>query len=215
MEIKLTNIRKQYADKIVLDIKELSIEEGKITGFIGPNGAGKSTLLSIMAGLDKGYLGDINYNGQMISNEIYKKMTFVTQKPYLFRRSVFENIAYPLKLRNISKEKIRLLTEDIMTRLGIYNLRNKKAHLLSGGESQKVSLARALIFEPELLFLDEPTSNIDPESIKVMEREIQRFNKEKEATIVIVTHNIEQAKRLCDEIIYLEYGKVGEYNGLL
>ncbi len=89
-------------------------------------------------------------------------------------------------------------------------MKNKKAHLLSGGESQKVNLARAMVFKPKLLLLDEPTSNIDPESIKIMEREILRFNKETKGTILVVTHNMEQSKRLCEDIIYLERGKAGD-----
>lgn len=98
---------------------------------------------------------------------------------------------------------------NIIKRFEIEDLKDKKANLLSGGESQKVSLARALVFEPKLLLLDEPTSNIDPESVKIMEREILRFNEETKGTVLIVTHNIEQSKRLCDNIIYLENGKVG------
>lgn len=215
MEVIIKDIKKQFGNKVALDIKELNIKQGQITGLIGPNGAGKSTLLRIIAGLDKDFSGYIKYNDQGLSDEIYKKMTLVTQKPYLFKRTVYENISYPLKIRKMDKKNIRILTEEIMTKLEISKLRNKKAHLLSGGESQKVSLARALVFEPRLLLLDEPTSNIDPESIKIMEREILRFNRHKKITIIIVTHNLEQAKRLCDKTIYMEKGKVGEINGFL
>jgi len=215
VEVIIKDIKKQFGNKVALDIKELNIKQGQITGLIGPNGAGKSTLLRIIAGLDKDFSGYIKYNDQGLSDEIYKKMTLVTQKPYLFKRTVYENISYPLKIRKMDKKNIRILTEEIMTKLEISKLRNKKAHLLSGGESQKVSLARALVFEPRLLLLDEPTSNIDPESIKIMEREILRFNRHKKITIIIVTHNLEQAKRLCDKTIYMEKGKVGEINGFL
>lgn len=214
MNISLYSIKKYYGDKVALDIDNLSIRQGIITGIIGPNGSGKSTLLRILSGLDKEFSGDIKYNGDILCSDIYNKMTLVTQKPYLFKRSVYENIVYPLKVRKINKDRIKALADDTLKNLDINDLRSKKAHLLSGGESQKVSLARALIFEPQLLFLDEPTSNIDPESIKTMEREIIKFNKEKKSTVVIVTHNLEQAKRLCDEIIYMENGKVGTNNGL-
>lgn len=214
MNISLYNIKKYYGDKAALDIDNLSIRQGIITGIIGPNGSGKSTLLRILSGLDKEFSGDIKYNGDILYSDIYNKMTLVTQKPYLFKRSVYENIVYPLKVRKINKDRIKALADATLKSLDINDLRSKKAHLLSGGESQKVSLARALIFEPQLLFLDEPTSNIDPESIKTMEREIIKFNKEKKSTVVIVTHNLEQAKRLCDEIIYMENGKVGTNNGL-
>jgi len=176
---------------------------------IGPNGSGKSTLMNIISGIDLDFFGTIRYDGKPLDRSIYMNMTLVFQKPYLFRRRVYENIEYPLKVRGMDKGERIKKVENIIKRFEIEELREKKAHRLSGGESQKVSLARALIFEPKLLLLDEPTSNIDPESIKIMEREILRFNQETKGTVLIVTHNIEQSKRLCHNIIYLENGKVG------
>jgi tungstate transport system ATP-binding protein len=209
MEVSIKNLKKYYAEKLVLDIEDLTMERGKITGIIGPNGSGKSTLLNIIAGLDREFLGTVKYDEKLINRSIYKDMTLVLQKPYLFRRKVYENIEYPLKVRKVKKGEIKKRIKDIIERFEIEELKDKKAHLLSGGESQKVSLARALVFKPKLLLLDEPTSNIDPESIKIMEREILKFNKETKGTVVIVTHNIEQSKRLCHNIVYLENGKVG------
>lgn len=209
VEISVKNLEKYYSQKQVLNIEDLIIEKGKITGLIGPNGSGKSTLLNIIAGLDKDFNGIIKYDGKLIHRGIYKNMTLVSQKPYLFKRKVYENIGYPLKLRKANREQINIKTEEIIERFEIEDLKYKKAHLLSGGESQKVSLARALVFDPKLLLLDEPTSNIDPESIKIMEREILRFNQETKGTVLIVTHNMEQSERLCDNLIYLEEGKVG------
>ena len=208
MYIKIEGLKKYYSDKLILDIERLEIEEGRITGLIGPNGSGKTTLMRIISGLDLDFTGTIKYNHSPLNEDIYKKMTLVTQKPYLFRRRVYENIEFPLKVRRIDKGIRRKKVEEIMERFQIEDLKNKKGHLLSGGESQKVSLARALVFEPELLLLDEPTSNIDPESMKIMESQIIRFNEETKGTVLIVTHNIEQAKRLCDRIIHLDWGKV-------
>ena len=210
MEVYVEYIKKYYSEKLVLNVDNLNFKKGKITGIIGPNGSGKTTLLHIIAGLDKEFLGIVKYNGEILNKKVYREMTLVTQKPYLFRRTVKENIAYPLKIRNYKKENIKEEVENIIKKFEIDHLKNEKAHLLSGGESQKVNLARAMVFNPKLLLLDEPTSNIDPESIKIMEREILRFNKETKATILIVTHNIEQSKRLCENIIYLEQGKVGD-----
>lgn len=209
MQVSVKNLKRYYFEKLVLDIDNLTMEKGKITGIIGPNGSGKSTLLNIVAGLDDEYLGTVEYNRQLINKNIYRKMTIVSQKPYLFRRKVYDNIEYPLKVRKMKKDKIKMKVDDIIERFEIEDLRDKRAHLLSGGESQKVSLARALVFEPRLLLLDEPTSNIDPESIKIMEREIVRFNEETKGTVIIVTHNMEQSRRLCHDIIYLKEGKVG------
>ncbi|NLK44544.1 MAG: ABC transporter ATP-binding protein [Tissierellia bacterium] len=201
MEIKINNLEKYYGNRKVLDIESLIIEKGKITGITGPNGCGKTTLLNIIAGLDKEYIGNITYNGLNLNKEIADKMTIVFQKPYLFKRSVYENIEYPLKVRGIDKESRSKKVLDIVKKLEIEDLIEKKAHLLSGGESQKVALARALVFKPNLLLLDEPTSNIDPDAIEILEREILKFNEETNGTVIIVTHNLEQSKRLGHRII--------------
>lgn len=210
MRIKLENIVKKYNDRTVLELEELVIEEGKITGITGPNGTGKSTLLNIIGGIDNEYSGKVLYNGHPVNREIERSMTYVFQKPYLFRRRVYENIAYPLRLRKIDRQEEQRKVNEVINSLEIEDLTEKKAHLLSGGESQKVALARGLVFRPKLLLLDEPTSNIDPESIKIMEREIVRFNKETNSTVIIVTHNLSQAERICDSIIYLQGGRVSE-----
>ncbi|MFA5576109.1 MAG: ABC transporter ATP-binding protein [Tissierellaceae bacterium] len=205
MEVRIENLKKFYGDRQVLQIEGLTIEKGEITAITGPNGCGKTTLLNIIAGLDRGFLGDIKYNGRQLSRDIVDKMTLVLQKPYLFRRTVFENIEYPLKIRGINKTGRKPLVDNLAKGLEIENLMEKKAHLLSGGESQKVALARALVFEPELLLLDEPTSNIDPDAIGILERQILNFNEETASTVIIVTHNMEQAKRLGHRIIELAY----------
>ena len=208
MVLYIDNLTKKYGKKTVLDIKSLTIEKEKITGITGPNGCGKSTLLNIISGIDDDFSGSVSYNGQALSRSIVEHMTYVFQKPYLFKRSVLENIAYPLKLRGLSHEQRDKRAMEMMVRFEIEGLKDERADLLSGGESQKVALARALVFEPKLLLLDEPTSSIDPDSIQVMEREILDFNKKTQATIVIVTHNMDQASRLCHNILSLNQGKV-------
>ncbi len=208
MRLNIKNLRKTYGEKVVLDIPYLELEEGKITGITGPNGSGKSTLVNIISGMIIEFDGNVLYNGKQMNVEIKRTMTHVFQKPYLFRRRVYENIAYPLRIRKVEKNEENRLVKEVINNLEIDDLVDKKGHLLSGGETQKVALARALVFKPELLLLDEPTSNIDPESIKIMEREIERFNKESKGTVLIVTHNLEQAQRICDNIIYLSSGKV-------
>ena len=169
--------------------------------FRSPNGCGKTTLLNIIAGLDEEYMGDISYDGSKLNKNIINNMTIVFQKPYLFKRTVYENIEYPLRIRGINKSEVKSLVSNIIKNLEIEDLMEKKAHLLSGGESQKVALARALVFQPKLLLLDEPTSNIDPNSIMILEREIFRFNEETGGTVIIVTHNMEQSIRLGHIII--------------
>lgn len=207
MRLEISKLIKKYGDRTVLDIENLVIEKGKITGIIGPNGCGKSTLINIISGLDNNFTGTIQYDGSYLDKDITRNMTYVFQKPYLFKRSVYENICYPLKIRSVKPKEQEERVLNIIKKLEIENLTEKRADKLSGGESQKVALARALVFGPQLLLLDEATSNIDPESIKIMEREILNFNKETGATIVIVTHSLEQSKRLCHNILNLEQGK--------
>lgn len=208
MEIQIENLVKTYGEKRVLDVKSLTIEEEKITGVIGPNGSGKSTLLNIIAGLDDQYKGIVKYNGRLIDERLRKNMTLVFQKAYLFRRTVYKNLAYPLKIRGMKEENIEKMVLESLKTLAIEDLKMKIGSKLSGGETQKVALARSLIFSPDLLLLDEPTSNIDPEYIEHMERAILKHNKESKGTVIIVTHNIDQAERLCHNIIKLERGEV-------
>lgn len=208
MEIAAYKIRKKYQDNLVLDIDEIYFTEGVITGITGPNGSGKTTLLNIIAGLDPDFEGQVLYNGKLLNKKIMENITLVFQKPYLFRRSVFDNIAYPMILRKEKTETISKNVREISNILQIEDLLDKKGHQLSGGETQKVALARAMVFKPNLLLLDEATSSLDPESVKTIEEAITRYNNKTGATVIVITHDIEQSKRLCDEIISLDLGKV-------
>jgi tungstate transport system ATP-binding protein len=208
VKIVAHEIRKKYQDNLVLDINSISFKEGEITGITGPNGSGKTTLLNIIAGLDPNFDGNVIYSGETLDIKIMRNMTLVFQKPYLFRRSVFENIAYPMILRKEKSETINEKVDEIARLLEIEDLLDKKGHQLSGGETQKVALARAIIFRPSVLLLDEATSSLDPASVQTIEEAIKRYNYETGATVIVITHNIEQSNRLCDNIISLELGKV-------
>lgn len=208
MNIEIRNVEKYYGDNQVLDIDYLNIEKEKVTGITGPNGCGKTTLLNIIGGLDKEFLGEVFYDNNKFSKKVKQAITIVFQKPYLLKRTVYENIEYPLKLRNMNKKESKTKVLDVMKKLEITDLMDKKGNKLSGGESQKVALARALVFNPKLLLLDEPTSNIDPEYIVTMENAITQFNLENKSTIIIVTHNIQQSERLCHVVINMNRGKI-------
>lgn len=211
MNITIENLSKIYGDKVVLDINSLLLKKGKIYGIIGPNGAGKSTILRIIAGLEEASSGNIFYDNKKLTDNTVKNLTYMSQRPYLLRTSVFNNIAYPLKLRKYDKEIIDEKVKAIVKEFNVFDLRYQIATSLSGGESQKVALARALVFEPKLLLLDEPTANIDPNAIEFIEKEILKRNKEKNMTTIIITHNMGQARRLCDEIIFMKEGKMVEH----
>ena len=208
MEVRLEQVSKQYGSKQVFASLNEVFESGKITGLVGDNGAGKSTLLRLIAGLDLDYSGHIYYDGKPLSKPLYQQMTMVFQTPYLLKRSVYDNIAYPLQIRHRSAAEIRQKTEAMIARLGIEKLADQYAHKLSGGESQKVALARALIFEPDLVLLDEPMSGIDAASVRFMEEMIQEYVREYHKTVIMITHNARQAQELCDRIVHL-HGAAG------
>ena len=145
-------------------------------------------------------------------------MTNGISKPYLLRATVFQNIAYPLKIRGEDKDSIDIKVNRMLESMGLNLQKHQKSWTLSGGEMQKVALARALVFKPSLLILDEPTANIDPSSIAVMEKIIKKINEEEKTTIIIVTHNLQQAKRICKEVVFMHKGKIeekGEINRIL
>lgn len=207
MEITLEQVSKQYGTNLVFENFSAQFPSGKMTGLVGDNGAGKSTLLRMIAGLDLDYSGHIYYDGQPLHKPLYQQMTMVFQTPYLLKRSVYDNIAYPLRLRHRPAAEIKQKTEAMIKKFGIEKLARQYAHKLSGGESQKVALARALIFEPELVLLDEPMSGIDAASVAFMEQIIQAYAKEFHKTVIMITHNARQAQELCDSIVHLEHGR--------
>jgi len=207
MDIKLKNIKKTYKNKTVLRIDSINIEKGKIIGILGPNGSGKTTMMKIIADLIKPDAGRVEYDGKEFSTAS-DRLTYVSHNSYLFNESVFENIAAPLKFRDMKKEYIEKRVEELIESFQIEYLRYENALTLSGGEKQKVSLARALSFKPEVLLIDEPTSNIDPNFIKLIESTLKKINHDFKTTIVIVTHNTAQSLRLCQEIIFMRKGNV-------
>lgn len=210
MQISIENLTKEYSEKQVLNIGNHRMHKGKIMGIVGANGAGKSTLIKILGGLEKPTRGNIFYNGVQDFNQIYRDITVVFQHPYLLSTDVFHNIAYPMKVRKYKKKDIKNRVNTLLHEMEIENLKDQRANTLSGGEGQKVALARAISFYPSLLLLDEPTANIDPNSMVVMEKMIKKINQSHKTTIVIVTHSLAQAKRLCTEIMVMDKGKIIE-----
>lgn len=204
MNIVIKNLKKYYKDKLILDIPYLEIKKNEITGIVGENGCGKSTLLNIISGIDQNFSGKVYYDDKKLNNEILKKITLVFQKPRLLNSIVYKNLSYPLSLRKIKKEDKKNEVEKILKLLEIESLKDKKATKLSGGEQQKVALARALIFKPKVLMLDEATSNIDCDYKKTIEKIIVNYNTNENNTIILVSHDKEQIKSLCDNVIFLD-----------
>ena len=222
MNLKWERLTRVYGQKTVLDLGPGAIESGRITGIIGPNGAGKSTLLNIIAGLDSPDFGNVNYcksgngadsetGGERYSDEIPRDcITLIFQQPYMLHTTVEKNVAYPLKLRKTPPTEIKRRADELMNELGLSTLAKQKARRLSGGEMQKTAFARALSFNPELLLLDEPTSNIDNATTADIEALLKRAKSGGGVTMVIVSHNLPQIRRLCDDVIFMNKGKIVE-----
>ena len=212
---KVRDLKKVYNNKIVLDVDNLNFQEGKIYAIVGPNGSGKTTLLNILNLLEKPDEGQIFFYDQEITNksnsdtlEIRRKITLVNQDPFLFHSTVYDNIAYGLKIRSIPPKVQKSRIRSALNIVGLSGFKDRKANQLSGGEAQRVVIARALVIEPEILFLDEPTTSIDQKHIDVVERVIKKIKKEIKTTVIFTTHDLSQAYRLADEVISLLDGKI-------
>lgn len=214
MDLQITDLQKYYDERCVLNVENQTIKKGNFLGVIGPNGSGKSTLIKIIAGLIEASNGNVVYNNNKLNTKIQQDMTLVFQKPYLLRTTVFNNIAYPLAIRGIKKQEISRRVNDVMKSLDIRTLRDQKAWTLSGGETQKVALARAIVIKPSLLLLDEPTANIDPGSVLVMEENIKKFYEENGSTVIMITHNLQQSKRLCADVAFMNEGEIIEMDSV-
>ena len=192
--------------KIILDKINCKIKSNSITAVLGPNGAGKSIFLQTINGLFSFQSGRLTFNLMEINQEIRKQQAMVFQNPVLLRRTVIANLQFISNLRN--KESNRLL-KKILSKVGLEGYEKKPARLLSGGEKQRLSMARALIINPNLLLLDEPTANLDPYSLNLIEDLVLEENSIGK-TIIFTTHDMSQAKRLATDVIFLNKGKVLE-----
>ena len=188
----------------MLKIDSLDIQRGETLAVVGPNGAGKSTLLLTLAHLLTPAYGEISFNGKPLSQwnelEYRRKISFVFQSPLLLDMSVEENVALGLKFRRMPKEQIKAEVEKWVKGLGVESLSKRRAGLLSGGEAQRVSLARAFVLNPELLLLDEPFAALDPPTRTKLLEDLSAILSEDHRTAVFVTHNLNEAARLSHRI---------------
>ena len=209
---RLDRVQKAYAGRTVVHIEHLEIRRGEILAVVGPSGAGKSTLLRLLNFLEYPDTGQLFYEQQAVTPdlplELRRQVTTVFQRPALLKDSVENNIAFGLRLR--SQRNGRAIIDHVMARMGLEKLRRSPARTLSGGEAQRVALARALVLQPAVLLLDEPTANLDPYNVGLIEEVIKEINRTARTTIVLVTHNIFQARRLADRIGLMLNGKIIE-----
>ena len=208
----LKDVKKRYAGRSILDIDRLEIFPGEILALVGPSGAGKSTLLRLLNFLEACDAGEISYAGipagPTLALALRRQVTTVFQKPALLADTVENNVALGLRLRGErdSHDSVRAA----LARMGLEKFRHAAARTLSGGEAQRVALARAMVIRPRVLLLDEPTANLDPYNIGLIEEVVREINQAHQTTIVLVTHNIFQARRLASRVGLLLAGQVAE-----
>jgi len=210
--IEIHDIAVQRGGREALQIDTLDIARGETLAVVGPNGAGKSTLLLMLAKLIKPAHGQIHFNGNLLSTlndlEYRRKISFVFQDPLLLDMSAEENVALGLKFRGSTKEDIRMRVNHWMKQLGIESLAKRRATQISGGEAQRVSLARAFVLEPELLLLDEPFSALDPPTRANLLDELSALLVRDHRTAIFVTHNLNEAANLSQRIAIIIKGKL-------
>lgn len=209
---ELKSASKSYGGAYALDGVSLSIRRGEITGVIGRSGAGKTTLLKILAGLELPTKGQLIFKGEIINKrnaiKLRKAATMLFQTPLFLRGDVYTNISYGLTLRGVPQEEIAEKVRAALTEVKLEGFEKKIARNLSGGEQQRAALARALVLDPQVLLLDEPTSNLDLANLSIISDIIKEEGEKR--CIIVATHDYEQIRRLADRIIYLEKGSFVE-----
>lgn len=216
MSLGLTaiNICKSYNGKPVLKDCSASFDSAGIYILMGPNGSGKSTFLRICALLENPDEGRINYfsenNILKRDIELKRRITLLLPRVGVFNTTVFKNAAYGLKIRGMGHYEIEKKVNTVLEFVGLAHKKNHNALTLSSGEAQRLGIARAMVIEPEALFLDEPTASVDQENTEIIERIILNMKRKNGSTVIIATHDISQAERLGGRMLLMQDGKIIE-----
>jgi len=210
--IELVNLQQRHGSRTTLKGFSLGIEKGEILAIIGPTGAGKTTLLRLIDLLDQPLSGKVLFDGRAVTpqlrTEVRRRISMVLQKPVVFDASVYDNVAFPLRVRKYDRKVIPARVNAMLQTVGLDGYQKRKARTLSGGETQKVALARALITDPQVLLLDEPTANLDPVSLNTIEELILQFNRDNGMAMVVATHEMAQGQRLAHRIGVMMEGEL-------
>jgi len=217
--MRLHDLGKSFGNREVLKKINMSINEGEIFALMGPSGVGKTTLFRIMNLLEKPSEGKLFFRGIELTGctsrekiSARRSMSMLFQTPCVLDTTVFDNVAYGLVIRKVDKKIIREKVMNALSIVGLDGKERQKARTLSGGEAQRMAFARAIVYDPDILLLDEPTSNLDPANVAKMEEIIKRIRNERGTTIVFATHNIYQVKRIADRVGILLNGELIEVN---
>ena len=207
LPVRLERVSFRAGSTVIIDRLDLTLAQGRPTVVVGPNGAGKSTLLRLCMGLVLPTEGTITWGGRTDTRPM--RRAFVFQRPVMLRRTVAGNVAYGLHHAGYPRDKIAPRTAELLARVGLEDLALRPAHRLSGGEQQRLALARALARDPELLLLDEPTASLDPAATRSVE-EIIRAAAQSGIKVVMASHDLGQVRRLAGEVVFMVRGAVRE-----
>lgn len=210
--LKVSDLWKAYHDSPVLQGASFSFDENCICALMGDNGSGKSTFLRICALLEQYDRGEINYisHGQLLAHdiELRRRITLVLPRIGVFNATVFNNVAYGLKIRGLERELIGDRVNSMLDFVGLGHKKKQAALTLSSGETQRLGIARALVINPQMLFLDEPAAFVDGRNREIIEEIILRLKKEGRTTVILTTHDRRQAERLADRLLILMKGRI-------
>jgi len=207
LPMQAKGIESRRRGQVLVGPIDLDLGSEGITVIIGPNGAGKTTLLQLLHGTARLSAGTVEW--ACSASEARHHQSFVFQRPVMLRRTVMENLIYPLRLRGVTVADAQTLAREWATRVGLDSMLDRAAPVLSGGEQQKLALARALITKPKLLFLDEPCAALDGRATREIEAILTQAAAEG-TRLVLSTHNLGQARRLASEVVFLRAGRIQE-----
>ncbi len=212
LSLEISQVSRTYNGNPVLQDCSYSFASGQTYALLGPNGTGKSTLFRILALLEKPDTGRVTYvdGGQIIHDDIKlrRRITLVLPRIGVFNTTVFKNVAYGLKLRGVGKAEIKERVNHSLDLVGLVQKMSQRAISLSSGETKRLGMARAMVIDPEVIFLDEPTANIDPANTEIIEEIIRKMKRDRKTTIIMITHDPAQAERLSDHTLFLQRGRI-------
>ena len=212
LELKIARLVKTYNGNPILRECSMVFAGGRTYVLQGPNGSGKSTLFRLLALLEKPDGGRVEYreDGRVLPAglDLRRRLTLVLPRTGIFNTTVFHNVAFGLQIRGLGKAAIRERVAAALTAVGLAHKHQERALDLSSGETKRLGIARAMVIEPEVFLLDEPTANIDPANTAIIEEIILNLKRQRRATLLIITHDPAQAQRLADELLLMQDGQI-------
>jgi tungstate transport system ATP-binding protein len=212
LELEIVQVFRSYNGNPILRDCSFAFASGRTYVLQGPNGSGKSTLFRALALLEQPDSGRVAYRdgGQILAAdlELRRRITLVLPRTGIFNTTVVNNVAYGLKIRGLSRAEIEARVHNALVAVGLDHKKWQRAAELSSGETKRLGIARAMVFNPEVFLLDEPTANIDPANTAIIEDIILKLKQERQTTILMITHDPAQAERLSDDLLFMQDGKI-------